>query len=87
MTGFGGVLAFELEGGFDAVRTLLGRLQLAHRAASLGSVATLVGPPATTSHVELTPAQRAAARVRYSVGIEDGEDLVEDLRAGLSPLA
>lgn len=91
MTGFGGVLAFELEGGFEAVRTLLGRLHLAHRAASLGSVATLVGPPATTSHVELTPEQRAAAGipealVRYSVGIEDGEDLVEDLRAGLSPL-
>lgn len=91
MTGFGGVLAFELEGGFDAVRTLLGGLQLAHRAASLGSVATLVGPPATTSHVELTPEQRAAAGIpealiRYSVGIENGDDLVADLRAGLAPL-
>lgn len=92
MAGFGGVLAFVLEGDFDAVRTLLGGLRLAHRAASLGSVATLVGPPATTSHVELTPAQRAEAGIpesliRYSVGIENGEDLVADLEAALEPLS
>ncbi len=91
MSGFGGVLAFALVGGFDNVRTLLGGLELAHRAASLGSVATLVGPPATTSHVELTPQQRAAAGIpesliRYSVGIENGEDLVADLEAGLARL-
>jgi cystathionine gamma-synthase len=91
MTGFGGMLAFVLEGDFDAVRTLLDGLRLAHRAASLGSVATLVGPPATTSHVELTPAQRATAGipeslVRYSVGIEDGDDLVADLRGALDRL-
>ncbi len=89
MAGYGGVLAFSLkDDDLDAVRRLLGRLRLAHRAASLGSVGTLVGPPATTSHVELTPAQRAAAGipeslVRYSVGIENGEDLVADLRAAL----
>ncbi len=91
MNGFGGVLAFSLEGGFDAMRRLLGRLRLAHRAASLGSVATLVGPPATTSHVELTAEQRAAAGipeslVRYSVGVENGDDLVADLRAALDSL-
>jgi cystathionine gamma-synthase len=91
MSGFGGVLAFALVGGFDRVRTLLGGLELAHRAASLGSVATLVGPPATTSHVELTPEQRAAAGIpesliRYSVGIENGDDLVADLEAGLARL-
>lgn len=91
MRGFGGVLSFSLEGDLDAVRTLLSRLRLAHRAASLGSVATLVGPPATTSHVELTPQQRAEAGipeslVRYSVGIENGYDLVADLRAGLDAL-
>lgn len=91
MSGFGGVLAFELEGGFDAVRKVLGGLELAHQAASLGSVATLVGPPATTSHVELTPEQRAEAGipealVRYSVGVENGEDLVADLRMALEPL-
>ena len=91
MRGFGGVLSFSLNGGLDAVRGFLPRLRLAHRAASLGSVATLVGPPATTSHVELTPRQRAEAGipeslVRYSVGIEDGDDLVADLRAALDAL-
>ncbi|MEX0893501.1 MAG: cystathionine gamma-synthase family protein [Gemmatimonadota bacterium] len=91
MSGFGGVLAFALKGDFDAVRTLLGGLRLAHQAASLGSVATLVGPPATTSHVESSPAERAAAGipealVRYAVGIEDGADLVADLEAALDRL-
>jgi hypothetical protein len=73
MRGFGGVLAFSLRGGFEAVRRMVGGLRLAHRAASLGSVGTLVGPPSTTSHVELSEAERAAAGipealVRYSVG-------------------
>lgn len=72
MQGLGGVLSFSLKGGFDAVRMLLATLRLAHSAASLGSVGTLVGPPSVTSHVELTPAQRAAAGipeslVRYAV--------------------
>jgi cystathionine gamma-synthase len=88
MRGFGGVLAFSLRGGFDAVRRMLGGLRLAHRAASLGSVGALVGPPSTTSHVELSEAERAAAGiaealVRYSVGIENAADLIDDLRAGL----
>jgi cystathionine gamma-synthase len=88
MRGFGGVLAFSLRGGFDAVRQMVGGLRLAHLAASLGSVGTLVGPPSTTSHVELSEAERAAAGipealVRYSVGIENAADLIDDLRAGL----
>ena len=45
--GFGGVLSFELEGGFEAVRRFLPRLRLAHRAANLGAVETVVAPPAT----------------------------------------
>lgn len=88
MRGFGGVLAFALKGGTAALERVVGSLRLAHRAASLGSVGTLAGPPATTSHVELTAAQRAAAGipealVRYSVGIENGDDLVADLRNAL----
>jgi cystathionine gamma-synthase len=91
MRGFGGVLSFALRGEGDHVRTLLGGLTLAHRAASLGSVATLVGPPSVTSHVELTEAQRAAAGIpealiRYSVGIEDAENLIADLRQALDAL-
>ncbi|MGH7481281.1 MAG: aminotransferase class I/II-fold pyridoxal phosphate-dependent enzyme, partial [Longimicrobiales bacterium] len=89
MRGFGGVLAFSLNGGIDALRALLGRLRLAHRAASLGSVATLIGPPAMTSHVELSEAERAElgipeTLVRYAVGIENGEDLIADLRGALA---
>jgi cystathionine gamma-synthase len=88
MRGFGGVLAFSLGSELEAVRRLVGGLRLAHRAASLGSVATLVGPPSTTSHVELSAAQRAAAGIpegliRYSVGIENAADLIADLGAAL----
>jgi cystathionine gamma-synthase len=88
MRGFGGVLAFSLRGELEAVRRLVGGLRLAHRAASLGSVATLVGPPSTTSHVELSAAERAAAGIpegliRYSVGIENAADLIADLGAAL----
>lgn len=88
MRGFGGVLAFSLRGGEHAVRELLGGIRLAHRAASLGSVATLIGPPAMTSHVELSAAERAAlgipeTLIRYAVGIEESDDLIADLDAGL----
>jgi cystathionine gamma-synthase len=88
MTGFGGILAFSLAGGAEALDPFLAGLQLAHRAASLGSVATLVGPPALTSHVELSARERAElgipeSLIRYSVGIENVEDLVEDLGRAL----
>lgn len=91
MSGFGGMLAFALKGGLDAVRAVLPRLRFAHRAASLGSVGTLVGPPRTTSHVELTAEERLAAGIpegliRYSAGIEDGADLVADLDQALAVL-
>jgi cystathionine gamma-synthase len=84
MRGFGGVLSFGLEGGFDAVKRVLPRLRLVHRAANLGAVETIAGPPATTSHVECTAEERAAmgipeGLIRYSVGIEDAGDLIADL--------
>ena len=60
MRGFGGMLSFSLRGGFDAVKRVLPRLRLAHLAANLGAVETLAGVPATTSHVECTPEERAA---------------------------
>jgi cystathionine gamma-synthase len=84
MRGFGGVLSFMLAGGFEAVKRVLPRLRLAHRAANLGAVETIAGPPATTSHVECSPEERAAlgipeGLIRYSVGIEDAGDLITDL--------
>ncbi len=88
MRGYGGVLSFSLPGDLDAVRRFLGKLHLAHRAASLGSVGTLIGPPAVTSHVELTPEDRARlgipeTLIRCSVGIENLEDLVRDFAQAL----
>jgi len=89
MRGYGGMLSFGLEGGFEAVKRVLPRLKLAHRAANLGAVETVAGPPATTSHVECTPEERAAmgipeGLIRYSVGIEDTDDLIADLEQALA---
>jgi cystathionine gamma-synthase len=88
MRGFGGVLSFVIQGGFESVKLLLPRLRYANLAANLGAVETVAGPPSTTSHVESSPEERAAAGipealVRYSVGIEDTEDLISDLRQAL----
>jgi cystathionine gamma-synthase len=84
MRGYGGMLSFSLRGGFDSVKRVLPRLRLAHLAANLGAVETLAGVPSTTSHVECTAEERAAlgipeGLVRYSVGIEDADDLIADL--------
>ena len=86
--GFGGMLSFVLRGGYDQVKRFLPQLKYAHRAANLGAVETIVGPPATTSHVEVSAADRAAmgipeALVRYSAGIEDVGDLLADLAQAL----
>jgi cystathionine gamma-synthase len=88
MSGYGGVLSFVLKGGFAAVKKFLPRLRYAHLAANLGAVETVAGPPATTSHVESTREERAAsgipeALIRYSVGIEDTDDLIADLEGAL----
>jgi len=87
--GFGGMLSFVLHGGYEQVKEFLPRMKFAHRAANLGAVETIVGPPATTSHVEVSAADRAAmgipeALVRYSVGIEDVDDLIADLSQALA---
>ncbi len=60
MSGCGGMLSFAVTGGLDAVKMVLPRLRLMHRAANLGAVETVGGPPATTSHVECSPEERAA---------------------------
>ena len=88
MSGFGGMMSFVLKGGYENVKTFLSRLKLARLAAHLGAVGTIAGPPRTTSHVELTEKQRAdlgipESLVRYSVGIENVEDLMADLEQAL----
>lgn len=89
MRGFGGMLSFALRGGFEEVARVLPKLQLMHRAANLGAVETVGGPPATTSHVECSEEERAAmgipeGLIRYSVGIEAVEDLIADLAQALA---
>lgn len=91
MSGFGGMMSFVLKGGYEKVKVFLPKLELAFRAAHLGSVSTLAGPPRTTSHVELTEEQRAKlgipeSLIRYSVGIENAEDLIADLKQGLDAI-
>lgn len=91
MSGFGGMMSFSLDGGYDLVKRILPALRFKHLAASLGSVSTLAGPPRTTSHVELTEEQRRLlgipeSLIRYSVGIENVEDLLQDLDDALASL-
>jgi cystathionine gamma-synthase len=86
--GYGGMLSFAVKGGLETIKMFLPRLKYAHMAANLGCVETVVGPPLTTSHVECSAEERAAAGipeglVRYSTGIEDVEDLIADLEQAL----
>jgi methionine-gamma-lyase len=82
----GGMLAIDLEGGRAAGERFLDRLRVAVHATSLGSVETLCSHPASSSHRQLSEEELATAGltpglVRVSVGLEDAEDLVEDLAA------
>jgi len=87
MRGFGGMLAFDL-GSLEAARRLLNSVRLHALAESLGGVETLISHPATMTHASV-PADRRAAlgitdgMVRISAGIEDIEDLKEDLTQAL----
>jgi cystathionine gamma-synthase len=89
MRGFGGMMSFMLkENTLEAVSRFIPRLRFAHAAANLGAVETIVGPPATTSHVECTQEERAKlgipeGLIRYSTGIENAEDLIADLEQAL----
>jgi cystathionine beta-lyase/cystathionine gamma-synthase len=89
MSGFGGMLAFELSGGVKASERLLKRMSLIRNAPSLGGVDTIVSEPRVTSHAHMSAEERAAAGipdgfVRMSVGIEAAADLIADLQGALS---
>ncbi|MEQ9435114.1 methionine gamma-lyase [Hyphomonas sp.] len=88
MDGFGGMIAFELEGGYEAGIAMMNRLSLIRRAVSLGDAETLVQHPASMTHSTYSPEERAAhgisdGLVRLSVGLEDVADLLEDLASAL----
>jgi cystathionine gamma-synthase len=90
--GLGAMLAFELEGGVEAVQRLLPQLACFTLAESLGGVESLVAHPATMTHASMDEAARASAGIgpgllRLSVGIEEAEDLWRDLARGLAACA
>ncbi len=90
--GFGAMLSFELEGGEAAVPVFLEGLRCFTLAESLGGVESLVAHPATMTHASMTPEQQEVAGItggllRLSVGIESGEDLLQDLGAALDRVA
>jgi cystathionine beta-lyase/cystathionine gamma-synthase len=87
--GFGGMLAFEVRGGYDAAYNVVRRTEVCLLAVSLGGVETLIIHPASMIHAHQTDEERAAAGIspgliRLSVGVEDVEDIVEDLDRALS---
>jgi methionine-gamma-lyase len=88
MSGFGGMLSFGLKGGYEAGQTLMDNVHLATLAVSLGGVETLIQHPASMTHAAVSEENKLAANitdglVRYSVGIEDVEDLIDDLKQAL----
>tara|TARA_Y100001960_G_scaffold193345_1_gene202423 strand:- start:6824 stop:7966 length:1143 start_codon:yes stop_codon:yes gene_type:complete len=88
MSGFSGMIAFELTGGTEAGKRLMNHVQLCGLAESLGSVETMITHPASMTHVDV-PAEDRRKRgltdglVRLSVGIEDVEDIIADLESAL----
>jgi len=92
MSGFGSMISFELAGGMEAGRILMDHVRLATLAVSLGGVETLIEHPASMTHAGMSPEDRRSAGfsdglVRYSVGIEDVEDLIADLRQALNAVS
>ncbi len=87
----GAMIAFELVGGVEAGRTLMNNVSLCTLAVSLGDTETLIQHPASMTHSPYGPEERAACGitdglVRLSVGLEDPEDIIADLRSVLDTL-
>jgi cystathionine beta-lyase/cystathionine gamma-synthase len=88
MTGFGGMVCFDLGGDFERASRLYDRLKIVKRAASLGGVESLISMPVLTSQWGHTDEQLRQAGVtrgmlRLSVGLEDAADLIADLDQAL----
>jgi cystathionine beta-lyase/cystathionine gamma-synthase len=90
-SGFGAMAWFEVEGGIEAGRRLMKLVKLWTLAENLGSVESLITHPVTMTHGDISPAERARVGitdglVRLSVGLEDVEDLIEDLDQALATI-
>jgi cystathionine gamma-synthase len=89
MRGFGGVVSFEVRGDLEAAARVVDACRIPYIAASLGGVESLIEQPAVMSFYELTTEERLQIGIkdnliRYAVGIEDVEDLVDDLSQALA---
>jgi len=87
----GGMIAFELKGGFEAGRRFMDELQLITRAVSLGDVESLAQHPASMTHATYTPEERrehliSEGLVRISAGLEDQDDLLSDIDRALAAI-
>jgi cystathionine gamma-lyase len=85
MTGFGGMMTFEIKGGLEAARSFLKSVKIFACAESLGGVESLIEHPAIMTHASIPPANReklgiSDGFIRLSVGIEDAKDLIDDLK-------
>jgi cystathionine beta-lyase/cystathionine gamma-synthase len=90
-SGFGAMLWFEVKGGVRAGKKLMDSVKLCTLAENLGSVETLITHPVTMTHADVEAAERKRVGitdglVRLSVGLEDVEDLIADLRAALDKI-
>lgn len=91
MSGFGSMISFGLKGGYEAGTILMDNVHLATLAVSLGGVETLIQHPASMTHAGVSKENKEAAHitdglVRYSVGIENVEDLIADLEHSLAQI-
>ncbi|MDE3246955.1 MAG: O-acetylhomoserine aminocarboxypropyltransferase/cysteine synthase, partial [Acidobacteriota bacterium] len=87
--GFGGILTFCVKGGLEAGKTVINKVRLFSRLANIGDAKSLIIHPASTTHAQLSPEERATTGVtedliRLSVGLEHIQDLIEDLDFALT---
>jgi len=88
MSGFGGMLSFEMKADFEGTKRFMDNLKVIKLATSLGGVTSLATQPVTNTHVSLSPEERkktgiSDSLVRLSVGIEDSEMLIRDIEQAL----
>jgi cystathionine gamma-synthase len=88
MSGYGGVVSFDVNGDLAQARNFVHALRLPYLAPSLGGVESLVSHPATVSYSDLSREDRLKISItdqliRYSIGIEDADDIISDLDQAL----
>jgi O-acetylhomoserine (thiol)-lyase len=90
--GFGGIVGFGIKGGLEAGKKFINSVKLFSHVANIGDAKSLVIHPASTTHQQLTKEEQAATGVtedyiRLSVGIEDPDDIIEDIHQALKASA